>query len=102
MYPYFLLFSLQNVDCGYSLEPPLRAAVLACMHNLCFEQKREKYHFSPVKKKIGKLHGDDFVMYFIYHLKTITMSLLRIVTKNHKPRVIILGCTIHCFEPERS
>ena len=30
----FFLFLLQNIDCGYSLEP-----VLTCTHNLCFEQK---------------------------------------------------------------
>ena len=36
------LFLLQNIECGYSLE-----AVLTCTHNLCFEQKLEKYqHFS--------------------------------------------------------
>ena len=34
------LFLLQNIDCGYSLEPPRRGeAVLTCTHNLCFEQK---------------------------------------------------------------
>ena len=31
------LNSTQNIDCGYSLEPPRRT------HNLCFEQKYEKY-----------------------------------------------------------
>ena len=52
----FFLFLLQNIDCGYSLEPPRRGgsneypqsmfwrgAVLTCTHNLCFEQKKEKY-----------------------------------------------------------
>ena len=29
------LISAQNIDCGYSLEPP--------RHSLCFEQKYEKY-----------------------------------------------------------
>ena len=34
----FFLFLLQNIDCGYSLEPPcLAEAVLTCTHNLCFE-----------------------------------------------------------------
>ena len=32
----FFLFLLQNMDCGYSLEPPL---FLTCTKNLCFEQK---------------------------------------------------------------
>ena len=32
------LISAQNIDCGYLLEPPLTST-----HNLCFEQKYEKY-----------------------------------------------------------
>ena len=35
---------LKNIDCEYSLEPPrLAEAVLTSTHNLCFEQKYEKY-----------------------------------------------------------
>ena len=38
------LFLLKNIDSGYSLEPPhLIEAVLTGTHNLCFEQKQEKY-----------------------------------------------------------
>ena len=38
------LFLLKNIDCVYSLEPPRRGgAVLTSTHNLCFEQKYEKY-----------------------------------------------------------
>ena len=37
-----LLISAQNIDCGYSLEPPLRGGSNE-YHNLCFEQKYEKY-----------------------------------------------------------
>ena len=41
----FFLFLLQNIDYGYSLEPPRRGeAVLTCTDNICFEQKYEKYH----------------------------------------------------------
>ena len=50
---FFFLFLLKNIDCGYSLEPPLRGgsneyhrlsdAVLTSTHTLCFEQKYEKY-----------------------------------------------------------
>ena len=32
--PLFFLFLLQNIDCGYPVEP-----VLTCTHNLCFVQK---------------------------------------------------------------
>ena len=35
------LICAENIDCGYSLEPP-RRAVLTSTHNLCFEQKYEK------------------------------------------------------------
>ena len=52
----FFLFLLQNIDCGYSLEPPL----LTCTHNLCFEQKLEKcqkfsaeiFQFLKLKKSL--------------------------------------------------
>ena len=38
------LISAQNLDCGYSLEPPRQGeAVLTSTHNLGFEQKYEKY-----------------------------------------------------------
>ena len=36
------LISAQNIDCGYSLEPPQRGGSNE-YHNLCFEQKYEKY-----------------------------------------------------------
>ena len=36
---HFFLSLLKNVDCGYSLVE----AVLTSTHNLCFEQKYEKY-----------------------------------------------------------
>ena len=34
----FFLFLLQNIDCGYSLEPPRRGCSNESTHNLCFEQ----------------------------------------------------------------
>ena len=52
------LISAQNIDCRYSLEPPRRSGsneyhslyfeqkgevILTSTHNLCFEQKCEKY-----------------------------------------------------------
>ena len=41
----FLIFA-QNIDCGYTFEPPRRGgsnaeAVLTSTHNLCFEQEYE-------------------------------------------------------------
>ena len=39
----FFLFLLQNIDCGYSLEPPrLAEALLTSTHNLCFGAKIRK------------------------------------------------------------
>ena len=74
------LIAAQNIDCGYSLEPPHRGgsneypqsmgeAVLTSTHNLCFEQKYEKYkknlsehfHFLVVKFSIY-LNRRVFVM----------------------------------------
>ena len=41
----------QNIDCGYTLEPPhlnrLSEAVLTSIHNLCLEQKSENM-YTPV------------------------------------------------------
>ena len=36
------VISAKNIDCGYSLEPP-RGGGSNEYHNLCFEQKYEKY-----------------------------------------------------------
>ena len=65
------LFLLQNIDCGYTLEPPhLTEAVLKCTHNPCFEQKKKKIVnkfqlkiiiFTAMKNRCI-LHGRVFVM----------------------------------------
>ena len=39
---HFSYICSKSIDCGYSLEPH-RRAVLTSTHNLCFEQKFEKY-----------------------------------------------------------
>ena len=41
VYILFFLFLLKNIDCGYSL--------LMSTHNLCFEQKYEKYQIFYLK-----------------------------------------------------
>ena len=43
------LFLLKNIHCVYSLER-LGEAVLTVTHNLCFEQKYEKYQNFYLKK----------------------------------------------------
>ena len=41
--------SAQNIDCGYSLEPPRRCqAVLTSTHNLCFRAEIKKIMYAPV------------------------------------------------------
>ena len=43
--------SAQNIDCGYSLEPPrfrLSEAVLTSTHNLCFWAEIRKIMYTPV------------------------------------------------------
>ena len=37
----FFIFA-QNIDCGYTLEPPPRGGVLTSTHNLCFGSKIRK------------------------------------------------------------
>ena len=65
----FFLFSMQKIDCGYSLEQPQRAA-LACTDNQCFEQKYLKYQnfsneiFNFAEQILRTLHGHVFVMYY--------------------------------------
>ena len=38
--------SAQNIDCGYTLEPPL--TVLTSTHNLCFRAEIRKIMYTPV------------------------------------------------------
>ena len=67
-YTLFFLFLLKNIDCGYALERPRRGGSNE-YHNLCFEQKYEKYqnflsenfHFLAVKFSIY-LNRRVFVM----------------------------------------
>ena len=63
------VISAKNIDCGYSLEPPRRGGSNE-YHNLCFEQKYEKYqnilsenfHFFLVVKFSVYLNRYVFVM----------------------------------------
>ena len=42
----FLIFA-QNIDCGYSLEPPRRGGSNE-YHNLCFQSEIRKIMYTPV------------------------------------------------------
>ena len=42
VYLFFFLFLLQSIDCGYSLEPPLRGGSNMYPQSICFEQKNIK------------------------------------------------------------
>ena len=57
------LFLLQNIDCGYSLEPP-HEAVLTCTHNLCFEQKYENSQKHSTKN--CHFYGSDILLYIAW------------------------------------
>ena len=66
----FLIFA-QNIDCGYTLEPPRRGgaeAVLTCTHNLCFGAKIRKNRYTPANPiflyKIGVQGGILFMDMF--------------------------------------
>ena len=70
----FYLFLVQYIDCGYSLEHPLRGgeAVLTCTHDLCLKQKYKKnlknflmkFSIFTAEKDLCTciLHGQVFVM----------------------------------------
>ena len=70
----FFLFLLENVDCGYSLEPPRRGGSNE-YHILCFKQKYKKYQsflsenfqFLEVKFSIY-LYSHVFVMNTIFRM----------------------------------
>ena len=61
----FLTFA-QNIDCGYTLEPPFSEAVLTSTDNLCFRAKIRKneypctpqFHYIKVGCKGGIHHKD--------------------------------------------
>ena len=63
------LISAQNIDCGYSLEPPHRSGSNDYPQSICFQQKYEKYrnflsenfHFLVVKFSVY-LNRHVFVM----------------------------------------
>ena len=65
----FFLFLLQNIDCGYSLEPPQRGGSNVYPHSM-FRPKIRKiskfflwnFQFLQVKKNLCILHGHVFVM----------------------------------------
>ena len=40
--------SAQNIDCGYSLEPPRREAVLTSTHIICFWAEIRKIMYTPL------------------------------------------------------
>ena len=59
----FFLFLLQNIDCGYSLEPPLQSNVLSKnIKNIKFFPMKFSI-FAFEKKNLCILHGHVFVMH---------------------------------------
>ena len=69
----FFLYLLQNIDCGYSLEPPRRGGSNVYPQSTFWSKNKKNTKIFPVKKFIlqpkkflyNLLHGRDFVMYFV-------------------------------------
>ena len=70
----FFLISAQNIDCGYSLEPPGCEAVLTGTHNLSFWAEIRKIMYTPVNPSCtikkwslrgSKLYRHVFVMFHL-------------------------------------
>ena len=82
---FLFLFLLKNIDCGCSLEPPrLAEAVLTSTHNLCSEQKYEKYQFFLSEKFIlvkfsVYLNRHVFVMVFGIKCRVTAVKRLRLL-----------------------
>ena len=64
-YTYFFLFLLQNIDCGYSLEPPQRRVptiyVLSKNKKNIFKNPM-KFSIFTGEKNLCILHGQVFIM----------------------------------------
>ena len=69
----FLIFA-QNIDCGYTLEPP-RRGVQTGTHNLCFGPKKKKNIGIPLHTPVllcksgvqGGIHNTN--MFFVMHME---------------------------------
>ena len=83
----FFLFLLQNIDCGYSLEPPLRGVstifVLSKNKKNFKKNSNEILDFLPSKKNFCILHGHVFVM-FSMKIYSVVMNIVNDVMYSHK------------------
>ena len=59
----WFLFLLQNIDFGYSLEPPCQGGSNEYPQRLCFEQKLEKYQLFSTENKLFLLKIFSFYSY---------------------------------------
>ena len=58
----FFLFLLQNIDCGYSLEPPRRGGSNEYPQSKFWSKKKEKYHnFSAKNFQFLKLKKSLYI-----------------------------------------
>ena len=67
----FFLFLLQNIDCGYSLEPPHQGGSNAYPHSIFFSKNKKNIKFFSAEnfkflnlKNLFLLHGQVFVMQY--------------------------------------
>ena len=95
----FFLVLLQNIDCGFTLEPPRRGGSTST-HNLCFGAKNKKNYqnistdfffnfYNLIKICIS--HGRVFVM------KNFKIFLLKIFSFYNLEKICILQCTWACL-----
>ena len=71
-YDIFLIFA-QNIDCGYTLEPPQfrTAAVLTCSRNLCFrEQETNAYIplYNPKGVNVNEFNTSLIIILFMLNI----------------------------------
>ena len=66
----FLIFA-QNIDCGYSLEPPAKA-ILTSTHNLCFEQKYENIRFLSKNLQFLEVKFSIYLNRRVFVMRTVT------------------------------
>ena len=61
----FFYISAQNLDCGYSLEPPRTST-----HNICFWAENRKIMYTPVNQFYYIKVGFDGVKMFLWWKET--------------------------------
>ena len=77
----FFLFLLQNIDCGYTLEPPRRGGSNEYPQSMFWSKNKKNIRNFLMKiflfynlKNLCILHGHVFIIISVMHVHTCTMS----------------------------